>query len=60
MNKRSLLVLEIIWIATGILCLAAGTRFAIRTGGIKTFLFLLMALISFLFAWLRHRQRKKS
>jgi len=60
MNKRWLLILEIIWITTGILCIAAGTRFAIQTGGIKTFIFFLMALISFLFAWIRHRERKKS
>jgi hypothetical protein len=60
MNKRLLLILEIIWIITGILCLAAGTRFAVQTGGKRTLIFLLMALVSFLFAWLRHRDRKKS
>jgi hypothetical protein len=60
MRNSSLLVLEIIWIATGILSIAAGVRFAITTGGTKIFLFALMALISFVFAWLRHKQRKKS
>jgi hypothetical protein len=60
MRNSSLLVLEIIWIATGILSIAAGIRFAITTGGPKITVFLLMALISFLFAWLRHKQRKKS
>jgi hypothetical protein len=59
MRNSSLLVLEIIWIVTGVLCIAAGIRFAIAGGGGKVFIFALMALISFLFAWLRHKQRKK-
>jgi hypothetical protein len=53
-------VLEIIWIATGVLCIAAGIRFALTTGGSKIYIFALMALIAFVFAWLRHKQRKKS
>jgi hypothetical protein len=60
MRNSSLLVLEIIWIATGVLCIAAGIRFAMTSGGSKIFIFALMALISFVFAWLRHKQRKKS
>jgi len=60
MRNSSLLVLEIIWITTGILCIAAGIRFAIITGGSKIIIFALMALISFVFAWRRHNQRKKS
>jgi hypothetical protein len=52
--------MEIIWIATGVLSLGAGARFAFTTGGNKVYLFALMALVSFLFAWLRHKQRKKS
>jgi hypothetical protein len=60
MRNSSLLILEVIWIATGVLCLAAGIRFAITDGGPKIFIFTLMAFISFVFAWLRHRQRKKS
>jgi hypothetical protein len=51
--------MEIIWIVTGILCIGAGIRFAITTGGNKVFIFTLLALVSFLFAWLRHNQRKK-
>jgi hypothetical protein len=53
-------VLEIIWIATGTLCIGAGVKNALTTGGNKIFIFALMALISFLFAWLRHKERKKS
>ena len=60
MNKKSLLILEIVWIIVGILCIAAGIRFAIMTGGSRVFIFILMALVSFVFAWMRHMQRKKS
>jgi hypothetical protein len=60
MRNSSLLILEIIWIVTGILSIGAGIRFALTTGGSKIILFALMALISFLFALMRHRQRKKS
>jgi hypothetical protein len=60
MNKKSLLILEIIWIGVGIVCLAAGTRYAVLTGGSRIFIFFLMAVVSFAFAFIRHRQRKKS
>jgi nicotinamide riboside transporter PnuC len=59
MNKKYLLILEIIWIITGVLCVVFGIRYAIKTGGSTTFLFVIMATISFLFAWFRHSQRKK-
>jgi len=60
MNKKYLIVIEIIWIATGILSILAGIKYAITECGPKIFIFILLALVSFLFAWLRHRQRKKS
>lgn len=60
MRNSSLLILEIIWWATGTLSLAAAVRFATTEGGSRTLLFLLMSVISFLFAWVRNRQRKKS
>ncbi|MBA4322500.1 MAG: hypothetical protein C0408_06750 [Odoribacter sp.] len=59
MNKKSLLVLEIVWIAVGIICITAGIRFAVTDGGSRVLIFIIMALVSFAFAWLRHRQRKK-
>jgi superfamily II helicase len=59
MNKKVLLILEIIWITTGILCIAAGVRYIINGGGKMVWMFPLFALISFLFAWFRHRERKK-
>jgi hypothetical protein len=60
MRNSTLLVLEIIWIATGVLCTGAVVRLALTSGGNKVIIFALMALISFVFAWLRHKQRKKS
>jgi hypothetical protein len=60
MNKKSLLVLEIVWISVGIICIIAGIRLAIKTGGSGRFTFFIMALVSFVFAFIRHRQRKKS
>jgi hypothetical protein len=60
MRNSSLLILEIIWIATGVLSIVAGVKVALTGGGDKVFFFALMALISFVFAWLRHKQRKKS
>jgi uncharacterized membrane protein YczE len=59
MRYSSLLILEIIWIAVGVLCIIAGIRFAITSGSSKIPVFALMAMISFVFAWLRHKQRKK-
>jgi hypothetical protein len=59
MRNSSLLILEIIWITVGILCIIAGIRFAIKIGSSKIPIFALMAMISFVFAWLRHKQRKK-
>ncbi|MGC1392562.1 MAG: hypothetical protein WA816_16125 [Bacteroidales bacterium] len=60
MKNSSLLILEIIWITTGVLCIIAAIRFAITSGNSKIPVFALMALISFVFAWIRHKQRKKS
>jgi uncharacterized membrane protein YczE len=60
MRNSSLLILEMIWIAIGILCIAAGIRAAITSGVSKVPVFALMALVCFVFAWIRDRQRKKS
>jgi hypothetical protein len=58
MSKGFLLVLEIIWIATGTLSVAAGIKYAMTTGGPRTFIFFGLAIVCILFAWLRHRERK--
>jgi hypothetical protein len=59
MKNRTLLILEVVWIIVGIASVAAGIRYAITPGGPKSFIFFGMALVSFLFAWARHTQRKK-
>lgn len=58
MSNKYLLILEIIWWATGSVSLAVAVRIAATEGGNRTILFILMALVSFLFAWLRRKQRK--
>lgn len=60
MKNRSFFVLEIIWITVGLVCIAAGIRSAIISGGYQFLIFIIMAVISFSFAWIRHNQRKKS
>ncbi|MGD0582918.1 MAG: hypothetical protein ABR974_08235 [Bacteroidales bacterium] len=59
MRNSGLLILEIVWIIIGIASVAAGINYAISPGGMKTIIFFLMALIAFLFAYVRHTQRKK-
>jgi hypothetical protein len=59
MSKRFLLIIEIIWIITGTLCIIAGIMYIIRDSGNRFYIFPILALISFVFAWLRHRERKK-
>jgi hypothetical protein len=59
MNKKFLIVLEVTWIITGVLCLIAGIRYASGPCNNKTFVFFLLAVVSFLFAWFRERERKK-
>jgi hypothetical protein len=60
MTKKSLLILEILWIVIGVASATAGIHYAISTGGNRIFIFLLMTLIAMGMAWLRHYQRKKS
>jgi hypothetical protein len=60
MRNNSLVIMEIIWIITGILAIVMGIHYAINTGGARIIVFAGMAIVSFLFAWIRHRQRKKS
>ena len=60
MRNKYLVIIEIIWIVTGVLCFYASVMIAMTSGGNKVYIFAAMALVSFLFAWMRHRQRKKS
>ncbi|HZY24926.1 MAG TPA: hypothetical protein VFE71_03810 [Bacteroidales bacterium] len=60
MKSSSLLIMEVIWIVTGALCILGGIRIFLTAGSGKILIFAFMSLICFLFAWIRHRQRKKS
>lgn len=60
MKNKYLLVIEIVWIATGILSTAAGIKVALDTGGNRVLVFAALAMVSFFFAWIRHRQRTKN
>jgi hypothetical protein len=59
MNKKSLLLIEIIWVILGIICLGIAIR-EISANGIKSgLLYLVMAAGAFVLAWIRDSQRKK-
>lgn len=60
MRNSSFLLLEIVWIVVGIGCIAASVRSGIHTGGYQFLIFLIMAVVSFGFAFVRHNQRKKN
>jgi len=59
MNKKSLLLIEIIWIILGAVCLAIAVRETVINGFGKAWLFLVMSVFAFILAWLRDSQRKK-
>lgn len=59
MNKKSLLILQIAWIAIGLMCLFAAVHNKVYSTGERTLLFSLMGLASFVMAYFRHIQRKK-
>jgi hypothetical protein len=60
MKNSTLRILEVVWIIVGVASTAEGIRYAISPGGARTFVFFGMAIVSFLFAWARHSQRKNS
>jgi len=59
MRNSVMLIMEIIWIITGLTAMAIGIYQLFTTGGNNIYIFALIALVSFLFAWIRHNQRKK-
>jgi len=59
MKNKFLLVLEIVWIIIGLACTAAGINSSITNDLKKSLIFFIMAVISFIFARIRHVQRKK-
>jgi hypothetical protein len=58
MNKKSLLILEIIWIVIGTASIFAAIHNLI-TSGDKVLIFLIMAVIAFAMALFRHLHRTK-
>ncbi len=59
MNKKSLLLIEIIWAILGLLCLAIAIRETINHGISQALLFYVMTAGAFALAFLRDSQRKK-
>jgi len=60
MKNRSSLLVEILWISIGVVSLYLFLREIIGKDIREAGMFLLMSIISFLLAWFRHNQRKKS
>jgi len=59
MNKKSLLLIEIIWIILGLICLGIAIREITANGLTGGLLYLVMAAGAFALAWVRDSQRKK-
>jgi uncharacterized membrane protein len=59
MNKKALLLIEIVWVVLGLLCLGIAIRELIINGFSKAWLFLVMSAAAFVLASIRDRQRKK-
>jgi hypothetical protein len=59
MNKKSLLLIEIIWIILGLMCLGIAIRETVNNGISRAWLFYVMTAAAFVLAWLRDSQRKK-
>ncbi|HCC70562.1 MAG TPA: hypothetical protein DEQ09_05355 [Bacteroidales bacterium] len=59
MNKRTLIILEVLWIVIGVLCIAAAIHNKIISGGERFLILAGMGILAFIMAYLRDRQRKK-
>ncbi|MBS0010690.1 MAG: hypothetical protein KFF49_04730 [Bacteroidales bacterium] len=60
MNKRTLIILEILWIVIGVFCIAAAIHNKFTSGGERFLILLGMGVLSFIMAYFRDRQRKKN
>lgn len=54
-----MLIMELLWIIAGLAALIIGIHQIFTTGSNNIYVFALIALVSFLFAGIRHYQRKK-
>jgi hypothetical protein len=59
MNKKSLLLIEIVWIILGTVCLGIAIREISANGFTSGLLYLVMAAGAYALAWVRDSQRKK-
>lgn len=59
MNKKSLLLIEIIWILLGLMCLGIAIRETVNNGLGRAWLFFVMSAAALVLAWIRDAQRKK-
>ncbi len=60
MNKRTLIILEILWIVIGVFCIAAAVHNKITSGGERFLILLGMGILAFIMAYVRERQRRKN
>jgi len=59
MNKKSLLLIEIVWIILGLVCLGIAIREITTNGFRQAWLFIVMSAAAFVLARIRDSQRKK-
>ena len=59
MNRKTVHILEILWLITGILSLGAGMHQTFREGIARSWVFLVMALLAFAMYSLRRNYRKR-
>lgn len=60
MNKKTLGILEILWIVIGVFCIAAAIHNKFSAEGERFLILIGMGILAFIMAWLRDRQRKKN
>lgn len=60
MSKRTLIILEVLWIVIGVFCIAAAIHNKITSGGERFLILLGMGILAFIMAYVRDRQRRKN
>ncbi|MEA1885953.1 MAG: hypothetical protein U9N72_01930 [Bacteroidota bacterium] len=60
MSKRTLIILEVLWIVIGVFCMAAAIHNKITSGGERFLILLGMGILAFIMAYVRDRQRRKN
>lgn len=59
MNKKYLLLIEIVWIVLGLICLGIAIKEISTNGFTSGLLYLVMSVGAFALAWVRDSQRRK-